>query len=165
MPCVERARSGGFGADRSRLGLGLRPEWSSGELWADWHRAGTAGVQGPDRSRCPTLPGACSIAPLAGARSARITLGSRPTSSTLADEKACRLPPPQHDGARSVLLLRSLALAVSNCSLATMRCLRCPASDKPSEHEARVRWSPGRGRVCHRSDRSHVAERAPRRRR
>ena len=36
------------------------------------------------------------------ARSARIAPWSPPTSSSLADEKACPLAPPQHGGARSV---------------------------------------------------------------
>jgi len=36
------------------------------------------------------------IAPLAFARSARIALFNSPTSSSLADDKACLLAPPQH---------------------------------------------------------------------
>ena len=36
------------------------------------------------------------IAPLAFARSARIAPSSSPTSSSLADDKACLLAPPQH---------------------------------------------------------------------
>ena len=38
------------------------------------------------------------IAPLACARSARIAPWNPPTSSSLADEKACLLAPPQHGG-------------------------------------------------------------------
>jgi RimJ/RimL family protein N-acetyltransferase len=42
----------------------------------------------------------CLIAPLAFARSARIAPVNSPTSSSLADEKACLLTPPQHGEGR-----------------------------------------------------------------
>jgi len=38
---------------------------------------------------------------IARCRSLRIAPGKPPTLSSLADEKACRLAPPQHGGARS----------------------------------------------------------------
>jgi hypothetical protein len=51
------------------------------------------------------------IAPLALARSARIAPWSSPTSSSLADEKACLLAPPQHGEGSDPDLIAPVAIA------------------------------------------------------